>query len=424
MRPGGFDFTPDGRGAFVATWNGDVWRVDGIREPAPATLRWRRIASGLFQPLGVKTRGNSVFILCRDQIARLDDLNGDGEADFIANFNNDHQVSESFHEFAMGLQTDAVGNFYYAKAARHAREALFPQHGTVLKVSADGARTDIIATGFRAPNGMFLDDDGTIFVTDQEGEWTPKNRINRVKPGTFHGNMLGFHDVTDPSDERMEKPLVWITNRKDRSPGEIVRVPAGTWGRHAGTLLNVSYGTGKVFTVAYEEIDGVLQGAVCELPGAAFSTGVMRGRFADDGALYVCGLFSWSSNVTTPGGFYRIRHNPAAAAHVPLAIRATPDTLTVVFSDPIDPQSVRPENIGFTTWGLRRSAKYGSSHQNETQHSATAATLSADGTTVAITLPGLAPTDSYELALKLKSPDGTPVERSLHGTIHRIGRED
>src|SRR5262245_35826726 len=71
MRPGGFDFTPDGRAAIMATWNGDVWRVDGVTAPAPATLHWRRIASGLFQPLGVKFRGDKLFILCRDQLVRL-----------------------------------------------------------------------------------------------------------------------------------------------------------------------------------------------------------------------------------------------------------------------------------------------------------------------------------------------------------------
>src|SRR5881394_3291778 len=54
LSAGRFDFTPDGKGAIVATWNGDVWRVDGVTAAAPATLRWRRIASGFFQPLGVK----------------------------------------------------------------------------------------------------------------------------------------------------------------------------------------------------------------------------------------------------------------------------------------------------------------------------------------------------------------------------------
>ena len=130
MRPGGFDFTPDGKAIIVATWNGDVWRADGVMASAPAPVHWRRLASGLFQPLGVKFRGDELFITCRDQLVRLRDLNGDGEADFIESFNNDHQVTEHFHEFAMGLQVDAAGNFYYAKSARHALPALVPHHGT------------------------------------------------------------------------------------------------------------------------------------------------------------------------------------------------------------------------------------------------------------------------------------------------------
>ena len=71
MRPGGFDFTPDGKAAIVATWNGDVWRVDGLMAPAPAPLTWRRIATGLFQPLGVKFRGDELFVTCRDQTRPL-----------------------------------------------------------------------------------------------------------------------------------------------------------------------------------------------------------------------------------------------------------------------------------------------------------------------------------------------------------------
>jgi hypothetical protein len=87
MRPGGFDFTPDGKAAIVAMWNGDVWRVDGVMAKAPETLTWRRIASGLFQPLGVKYFGDELYVLCRDQLAKLVDLNADGETDFIECFN-------------------------------------------------------------------------------------------------------------------------------------------------------------------------------------------------------------------------------------------------------------------------------------------------------------------------------------------------
>ncbi len=223
LRLTGFDFLDGGRQAAVCTWDGDVWLVGGL-DAASGELSWRRIASGLFQPLGLKVRDGKIFVGCRDQIVILRDLNGDGETDFYENFNDDHQVTEHFHEFAMDLQTDADGNFYYAKAARHGKTALVPQHGTLLRVSRDGLRTEILATGFRAPNGVCLADDGTFFLTDQEGFWTPKNRINHVKVGGFYGNMWGYHDVTDPSDSAVDLPICWITNDFDRSPAELVRV--------------------------------------------------------------------------------------------------------------------------------------------------------------------------------------------------------
>lgn len=407
MRPGGFDFTPDGKAAIVALWNGDVWRVDGVMQKAPATLTWRRIASGLFQPLGVKFRGDELFITCRDQIARLRDLNQDGETDFIECFNDDAQVTEHFHEFAMGLQTDATGNFYYAKSGRHALDSVVPQHGTLLKVSADGARTEILATGFRAANGVCLNEDGTFFVTDQEGFWTPKNRINRVKVGGFYGNMYGYTNVTDESDSAMEQPMLWITNEKDRSPAELMWVPKNAWGNLDGSLLNLSYGTGRAFIVPHEEVKGQWQGAVCELPMPAFATGIMRGRFGSDGALYTCGMFAWAGNATAPGGFHRIRRT-AKPAHVPLAVHAMQGSLRVTFSDPID-----PKDCGMKVWTLKRSKNYGSKHYDEHALSIRAVKMSDDRCTVTFDIPELAPAQCYELKID---------DHILHGTIHQLAK--
>ena len=236
LRLSGFDFLAEGRRAAVCTWDGDVWLVEGVDRPEKG-LTWRRIASGLFQPLGLKVVGDAIYVCCRDQIVRLHDLNGDGETDFYENFNNDHQVTEHFHEFAMDLQTDAEGNFYYAKAARHGLPALVPHHGTLLKVSKDGSRTEILATGFRAPNGVCLNPDGTFFLSDQEGFWTPKNRINWVKRGGFYGNMWGYTDVTDASDSAMEQPVCWLTNAFDRSPAQLLWVDTEQPGLEAARRL-------------------------------------------------------------------------------------------------------------------------------------------------------------------------------------------
>jgi len=141
MRLTGIDFMDDDT-ALVCAWDGSVWKLTGFLNGS--RLQWRRIAHGLFQPLGIRIVGRQVFVTCRDQLVLLEDLNNDGSIDWYRAFNSDHQVTEHFHEFAMGMQTDEAGKFYYAKSARHALPALVPHHGTLLKVAADGSHTDII----------------------------------------------------------------------------------------------------------------------------------------------------------------------------------------------------------------------------------------------------------------------------------------
>ena len=431
LRLTGFDFTADGREAVVCTWDGNIWRVGGLHsltahplpdKARPVPITWRRIASGLFQPLGVKIVDGKIYVNCRDQICILHDLNGDGEIDYFENFNNDHQVTDHFHEFAMGLQVDSARNFYYAKSARHALTALVPHHGTLLRVSPDGSRTDIIATGFRAANGVCVNPDGTFIVTDQEGHWNPKNRINWVKPGGFYGNMFGYHDVTDSSDAAMQQPLCWITNAFDRSPSELLWVDSERWGSLNGSLLNFSYGYGKVYIVPHEKINGQMQGGMCQLPIPEFPTGVMRGRFQpQDGQLYTCGMFAWAGSQTQPGGFYRIRHT-GKPTHLPVRLNAKKDGMQITFSSELDLDSASDAgNYRVKVWSLKRTAKYGSKHYDEHSIKVVAARLSEDNKTVLLEIPEIKPTWCMEIKYAIKAPGGTKIIGTIHNTVHQLG---
>ena len=432
MRFTGLDFFDDGDSAAVCAWDGDVWLVKGLSQlngkaggqaaakEKPA-LTWQRIASGLFQPLGLKTVGGKIHVTCRDQLVILHDLNGDGETDFYENFNNDHQVTEHFHEFAMGLQVDDDGNFYYAKSARHALPAIVPQHGTLLRISPDGSRTDILANGFRAANGVCLNPDGSFIVTDQEGHWNPKNRINRVKPGGFYGNMFGYHDVTDSSDSAMEQPVCWITNAFDRSPAELLWVTSSRFGPIEGSLLNLSYGHGKIYVVPHENVAGDWQGGMCELPLPVFPTGIMRGRFsAQDGQLYVCGMYSWAGSATAPGGLYRVRYT-GRPLHVPVALHARKQGLDITLTEPLDRETTGDaRRYAVKIWGLKRTEKYGSEHYNERTLEVQGAGLSEDGRTIHLEIPEIGPTWCMEIKFSLKSDAGAPVNGAIHSTIHRL----
>jgi hypothetical protein len=297
-----------------------------------------------------------------------------------------------------------------------------PHHGTLLKVSKDGSATEILATGFRAANGVCLNPDGTFFVTDQEGFWTPKNRINLVEKGGFYGNLWGYTDVTDPSDAAMKPPLCWITNDFDRSPAELVWVTSDKWGPLKGALLNTSYGHGKIYVVPHEIVNGQAQGGMCALPLPPFPTGVMRPRFhPTDGQLYVCGLYAWAGNQTAPGGFYRVRYT-GKPADLPVGLTATADGVAITFTDALDPATAAdPANYAVRVWGLTRSQNYGSKHVNERPLAVTKAAV-ADGKTVRLTIPALAPTWGMEIRYRVKGADGRAVTGVVHNTIHAMGR--
>ncbi len=421
MRTSGFDFYPDGKRAAVCTWMGDVWIVEGI-DQLEGTLTWKRICSGLFQPLGLKIVDDKIHVTCRDQLAKLHDYNGDETIDYIECLNNDHQVTEHFHEFAMGLQTDDKGNFYYAKSARHAKDSLVPHHGTLLRISPDGYKTDILATGFRAANGVCLNPDGTFIVTDQEGHWNPKNRINWVNgdgPTEFFGNVYGYSPVTDTSDEAMKNPLCWITNAFDRSPSELLWVPKDAkWGSLNGQLLNLSYGYGKIYVVPHETINGERQGGMCELPLKQFPTGIMRGRFHPvEGQLYGCGMFAWAGTQRKAGDFYRIRKTDKPA-NLPTKIEASKSGVTLTLSDEIDPASVKPESFRIKAWDLKRTKNYGSKHFNEREWKVTKATISGDQITLII--PDLIPTWGMSIEMKLTGSDGEKLTRLVHNSIFEL----
>ena len=420
VRLTGFDFYEDGNAAAVCAWDGDVWLVEGLLHPG-GTLKWQRIASGLFQPLGLRIVDGQIFVTCRDQLVILRDLNGDRETDFYECFNNDHQVTEHFHEFAMGLQTDDDGNFYYAKSARHALPALVAHHGTLLRVSPDGSRTDIVATGFRAANGVCLNEDGSFIVTDQEGHWNPKNRINWVREGGFYGNMYGYHDVTDSSDSAMEQPLCWITNSFDRSPSELLWVNSPKWGALNGRLLNFSYGYGKVYVVPHENVNGQMQGGMCELPIPQFPTGVMRGRFhSADEQLYACGMFAWAGTQHHPGGFYRIRAT-GKPMHLPTELNAEQGGVRVAFTEPVDAATASdPKSYAIRTWSLKRTKNYGSKHYDEEPLEIQGAEVSADGKSVFLKIADVQPTWCMEIQYRLKDANGAGFSGRIHNTIHQL----
>ncbi|NOX53709.1 MAG: c-type cytochrome, partial [Planctomycetes bacterium] len=426
LRFSAFDFFSDGRRAAISTWNGDVWLVSGLGGKLKK-LTWQRIATGLFQPLGLKIVDDQIYVNGRDQITRLHDLNGDGEIDFYENFNNDHQVTDHFHEFAMDLQTDADGNFYYAKCGRHALPAVVPQHGTMIRVSKDGSRSEILCNGFRAANGIGIGPKGEWVNTDQEGHWTPANRVNLVRPGRFYGYVWSYHEGPDPTT--YDPPICWLPKNVDRSPAQPLWVTSDRWGPLKGQLITTSYGTGQIFLVPYEVLDGQPQGGAVRFD-LSFPTGIMRGKFnRRDGQLYVCGLFGWSSDKTQPGGFYRVRYT-GQPVDMPVGFHVAQNGIRLTFTRPLDRRSAEDvHNYSLKQWNYRWTANYGSEHYKVSNPKETgfdrlevrSATLEPDGRTVFLEISDLQPVMQLQISYTLRAADGAAIQQDLYSTINVLG---
>lgn len=426
MKLSGIDFMKDANQAVACTTDGDIWRITGLTNDT-GELSWQRIGSGLFQPLGIKVLNENIYVICRDQLVLLRDLNGDMETDFYESFNHDHQVTDHFHEFAMGLQADNEGNLYYAKSGRHAREALVPQHGTLLKVSKDGATTEIIAKGFRAANGVCINPDGSFLVTDQQGFWNPMNRINWVEGnGKFYGNMWGYDPPKDSTRVAMEQPMVWLDMEFDRSPSELLWVDSKKWGPLNGSLLSFSYGFGKIQLVLNEEVKGQMQGGVIDLPGIKFLTGVMRGRFNPvDGQLYACGMSAWGTNqMLRGGGLYRIRYTGKPLT-TPIDLKTTTSGITMEFDSELDLETAMDtDNYVIQTWNLKRSSQYGSDRYNLRTLEVSQAVVQKDRKSIQLFIKDMEPVDVMTISYDLLNTDKVSLNGTVQSTVHHLGRSD
>ena len=420
IRPTGIDFLDEDTAA-LASWSGDVFIVTNILERKDEPVRLSRIASGLHQPLGLVVKDGEIFVSCRDQIMRPHDLDGDGEADYYEAFNTDHIVTMHFHDFSAGLDADEEGNLYYVKCSQHQIPAIHERHGTLIKVSPDGEQSEIIAHGLRSNNGCFVDDDGSIWLTDQEGYWNPQNKIFKVTPGAFHGNMLGWHDAEKVSaaDSDMVEPMVWTSKSFSNSPSEVFRFPAKGWGALNSKLGYYGYGRGYLMLLAEEEKSLGLQGFTHQLGSQHFPTGIMRGKFHPlDQSLFAAGMSSWGSNRYQVGGLFRVR--PGKAPYYALTqISSAPGSLVLQLSDEILKDELKPAHFSLKSYTAERSAAYGSSLKDEKIIEVKECGVSEDGRTIHLTVPDLHSSRIVILKVTLPTPQGK-VEREMHGSLYSL----
>lgn len=440
IRFAGLDFFADGKRAALCTHDGDIWIVSGI-DATLDKLEWRRFASGQYETLGLVIVDDVIYTSGRDQITRYHDLNRDGEADYYENFNNEVMSTEGFHEFLFDLQTDRRGNFYFVKAnpvnsggggfgnqkASRGNGTVCSHSGCMFKLSPDGRKLEIIARGFRAPNGIGVRADGQLTSSDNEGTWVPTTPIHWIAPGQFCGviNKLTPKKLADA----FVPPVCWLSKSYDNSGGGQIWVTSKKWGPYHGELLHESYGQSSLFLVMDQEVKGGnRQGGVVKFP-LKFTSSVMRAKFhKQDGQLYVCGLSEWQSNAGKITGFDRVRYT-GKQVYSARDLKVDRDGVHLTFTQPLARDSATDvQNYSGKRWNYERAEHYGSpefsvadpAKKGRDSIEVTGVSLSSDNRTITVKVKDLKPVMQQTLKFNLKAADGTAISQEIMHTIHQV----
>ena len=416
----GQTFLPDGS-ALVCTMQGDVWKVSGFEYPSKKAT-WKRFASGLHHALGIVADKDGIFVLGRDQITRLHDRNGDDEADFYECFSNAYVTSPAGHDYICGLVRDEDGYFYTASGNQG-----------VVRVSPDGQTAEVIATGFRNPDGIGLTADGRITIPCSEGEWTPASMICETSRKAPEGGVPHFGFRGPKKGKTPSLPLAYLPRAVDNSAGGQINVTSDRWGPLKYQLLHLSFGTGSHFLVLRDRVEGQSQGAIVPLPGE-FASGVHRGNFnPHDGQLYVTGMQGWGCYTTQTGCFQRVRYT-GQAVQLPISFEVYRNGILLKFSASVSDFAENPNAHFAQCWNYRYSQAYGSSefstkHYGMRGHDVlkiqSAQTLAAsptddDPNTLFLELPDLQPVNQLHLRLQLKEKQF----QDIFITVHKLRNKD
>ncbi|MDP9815230.1 family 16 glycoside hydrolase [Spirilliplanes yamanashiensis] len=407
LRPAGFqpqvsamDWFPDGRLA-IATWGGqektagEVYVLSGVTgSTSPGQVTYRRIATGLREPMGLKIVDGKIYVSQKHELTELNDTNGDGTIDQFRRVAT-WPFDGNFHEFGFGLLYK--DGFFYLNLSVSidlGGATTEPQgstnRGTTLKINRSTGAVQYIAGGLRTPNGLGWGPDGDIFVTDNQGGWLPASKLVHIKQDRFFGH---YTNPDGPFDTQpVTQPVLWLPqNEIANSPSTPLQLTAGPY---AGQLLFGDVTYGGIQRAFLEKVNGEYQGAVFRLT-QGLESGVVRLTQGPDGALYLGGLGAggnWGQEGKLTYGLQKLTPNSTSVFDIK-AMRAVAGGFELEYTQPVSATTAAQLAARYraTQWRYVSTPQYGGPKVDEEALPVSSATLSADRLKVTLKLSGLKP---------------------------------
>ena len=387
-RVGGLAFLPDGR-MLVTTWDsiGGVYLLAGVETGDTNKIKVKRIASGLAEPLGIVVVHGEIFVLQKQELTRLIDLDGDDIIDEYEAVCNSWGATGDFHEFALGLAYKE--DHFYVTLGMAMRlisgEKQQPDRGRTIKISLDGSY-EWVNSGLRMPNGITVGVDRELFETDNQGEWTPANKLIHVKKGDFNGMPWGLPD-SSPRPTAVPAAIYMPEDEIANSPSQPILIQGGPY---KGQMLHGDVSNGGIKRDFLEKINDQYQGAVFRF-SQGLEAGVNRLCWGPDGALYIgeigmVGGWSWKEKQF---GLQQMKYNGKPCFDM-LAVRAKPRGFEIEFTDVLgSAREINGSDFLVEQWWYLPTAGYGGPKKDLEKLKVTGVHISKDGKHVLLEIPGL-----------------------------------
>ncbi len=416
-RVGGIDFLSEDE-MVVCTWDslGPVYLVSNFRAENPADIKVKRIAFGMAEPLGIKVVDGEIYVLQKQELTKLVDLDGDGIIDEYQTVADDWKVSANFHEFAFGL-VYKEGYFYGALATAimpggASANPQIPDRGKIVKISKETGEVEFIASGLRTPNGIGIGVDGEIFVCDNQGDWLPASKVNHVREGAWYGSRSVDFEGTEGLIQ--DEPMVWLPQDEiGNSPSTPLALDLGPY---QGQMIHCEVTHGGVKRVAVEKVDGIYQGAVFRF-SQGIEAGVNRMAWAPDGSLLLGGIGvsgNWGQTNKLNYGLQRMVYNETCVFEM-LKVNAKSDGFEITFTEAIkEGQNITAEDFQIEQFYFKPTPDYGGPKLGLETLEPTNFYLSEDRKRVFLKLDGLK--EKHVVYIRIKRPFVSELDNELWTT--------
>jgi putative heme-binding domain-containing protein len=327
------------------------WEGDSLRAPIGMALT----------PSGYAL-GTGAFVAAKGRLSLIVDTDNDDRAD------REIIVAQGWRELphgvdALGVAVDHEGNVYFGLGATdftnaylvdaatgRARYRLDDERGTILKVSPDFSRREIVATGIRFSVALAFNSAGDLFCTDQEGAtWLPNgnplDELLHIQRGRHYGfpprhprHLPQVIDEPSTFDYSPQHQSVCGLNFNDPVNGGPPFGPA--WWK--GDAIVSGYSRGKLYRTALVK---TAAGYVASSQLFACLTGLtVDACVSSRGDLVVAthsGQPDWGSGPNGMGKLYRIRYAPRDVPQPRLVWAVNPTETCIAWDRPLSAEQAR-----------------------------------------------------------------------------------